>query len=221
MNILYLCGSYGLDLDKMLGPKIHVQSILSGLKKNGHKPILVAVQKQNSLPSFKKFEHYIIKHSYLKGYIHRIIPYTSFLDSLRVFLKIWGIHKKSPIDIIHERYTGLSWGGILASKLIGIPLLIEMNGPGIEEKKIQGTSISLSRKWILIKNQLALIRQTSSLILASEAIADFIYKKRNWKLPKYPVLLNCANDIKIDTGKATRIRKKLNFDNHINFRRWG
>jgi hypothetical protein len=30
VNIVYLCANPGLDLDRMLGPKIHIQAILRG-----------------------------------------------------------------------------------------------------------------------------------------------------------------------------------------------
>ncbi|PIS27254.1 MAG: hypothetical protein COT43_11355, partial [Candidatus Marinimicrobia bacterium CG08_land_8_20_14_0_20_45_22] len=46
---------------------------------------------------------------------------------------------------------------------------------------------------LLLINQKVLLSYCSELILASKLIADFIYTKRGWKLPKHNVLLNGAD----------------------------
>jgi len=206
MRILYLCGNYGLDLEKMLGPK------LSGLKKAGHQPILVTVQKEKELPSYQSFEVHILEHKYARGFIHRIIPYIGLIDSLNVFLTIRKIHKRNPIDVIHERYTGLSWGGILASKFYNIPLIMQMVGPGIEEKEIQGYRINSSQKYTLLVHQKLMMKSQQCLILISRKIAEFIKIKRGWKIPSWYVIHDGAatrfdyNQQKID---ELRIKYKL------------
>ena len=75
-NIVYLCANPGLDLDKMLGPKIHIQAILRGLKSAGVNPTLIAVQNAKSLKEYEEFETVILPHHYLRGFVHRIIPYA-------------------------------------------------------------------------------------------------------------------------------------------------
>lgn len=215
MRILYLCGNYGLNLEKMLGPKIHILSILSGLEKAGHQPILVAVQKEKELPSYLMFEVHVLIHQYMRGFIHRIIPYTGLIDSLNVFFTIRKIHKQTPIDIIHERYTGLSWGGVLAAKIFKIPFVLEMNGPGIEEKTIQGNPIKPSKKRLLLINQKVLLSYNDRLILASQLISNFIYDRRGWKLPKYYVLLNGAElPEPITQDEKSAIRRQYNAEDH-------
>lgn len=211
MNILYLCGSYGLDLDKMLGPKTHVQAILRGLTNAEHKVTLLAVQETDILNDYSEFEHYVIKHKYIRLFLHKIIPYTGFLDSIRVFWKIFLLNRNAKIDIIHERYTGLSWGGIISSKLLGIPLVVQMVGPGIEEKKIQGNPVDGIKKWILIQHQKVLLKNQSALILVSKKIVDFVYTSRGWKIPKYYVIPNGADEkTNADISRANDIKSRFN-----------
>ncbi|NLA23013.1 MAG: hypothetical protein GX870_08235, partial [Candidatus Marinimicrobia bacterium] len=105
-NIVYLCANPGLDLDKMLGPKIHIQAILHGLKTQNINPVLVAVQKSGSVQDYHEFEKVILPHRYLRGFVHRIIPYTGIVDSLRIFLKIIALNRTKHFTLIHERYTG-------------------------------------------------------------------------------------------------------------------
>lgn len=217
MNILYLCGSYGLDLDKMLGPKIHVQSILKGLQKQGHKPILLAVQQKSQLEDkeYEKIKHYIIKHKAARFYVHKIIPYTGFLNSFRVFIKILVLNKIYHFDVIHERYTGLSWGGVLAAKILRIPYILQMVGPGIEEKMIQNNPLKPSKFWLLLINQKFLFSNCDHLILISKQIASFILKNRGWKLPYSSVLLNGASIPEpLSFEKKLYIRKQYKSENH-------
>lgn len=193
MNIVYLCANPGLDLEKMLGPKIHIQAILRGLKIQNVNATLVAVQKSDSVRNYDEFETVILPHRYLRGFVHRIVPYTGIVDSLRIFFKIIDLNRTKHFALIHERYTGLSWGSVLTAKFLKIPFILEMNGPGIEEKTIQGNPIKQSKKWLLLLNQKWFLSNSNRLILASKLIASFIHTKRGWKLPKYHVLLNGAD----------------------------
>ncbi len=193
LNIVYLCTNPGLNLDKMLGPKIHIQAILRGLKSNEVNPTLIAVQKSDSVQNYAEFETVILPHRYMRGFVHRIVPYTGIVDSLRIFQKIIALNRTKHFTLIHERYTGLSWGGVLAAKFLRIPYILQMVGPGIEEKAIQGYPISISRKWLLLLNQKFLLTNCSQLILTSGLITTFIYSRRGWFLPNYHVLLTAAD----------------------------
>lgn len=192
MNVVYLCANPGLDLEKMLGPKIHIQAILRGLKARDINPTLVAVQKTGTIKGYEEFETIILPHRYLRGYVHRIIPPTSIVDSLRVCWTILKLNRTKHFALIHERYTGLSWGGLWAAKLLRKPYILEMVGPGIEEKVIQLNPLKPSRHWLAILHQKFGIAASCRIILNSALIAKFIYEKRGWKLPRYTVILNGA-----------------------------
>lgn len=215
MNILYLCGGYGLRLDRMLGPKVHIYNILNGLQKAGHNPYFLAIQETTELPEeFASFNPILLPHKYLRGFVHKIIPYTGIVDSLRIFITIVRLHRKVHLDIIHERYTGLSWGGLLVAKILNIPYILELNGPGVEEKTIQMNPLQPSKKWILLTNQKILLSYCNQLILASGLIASFIRISRGWKLHKYHVLLNGAELPRpINLEEKYAIRKKFRAEN--------
>jgi len=211
MNIVYLCANSGLDLEKMLGPKIHIQAILRGLKTRDVNATLVTVQKTDSIKGYEEFETVILPHRYMRGFVHRIIPYTGIVDSLRIFLKIIALNRTKHFALIHERYTGLSWGGVLAAKYLKIPYSLGMIGPGIEEKIIQGNPVAPSKKCLLLINQKLLLSNCDRLILVSKLIASFIRAKRGWKLPTYHVLINAADlPCPITTDEKTTFRKQFN-----------
>jgi len=193
VNIVYLCANPGLDLDRMLGPKIHIQAILRGLKSQNINPTLVAVQKSGSVQNYNEFETVILPHRYLRGFVHRIVPYTGIIDSLRIFLKIIALNRTKHLAMIHERYTGLSWGGVLAAKWLRIPLILQMVGPGILEKALQLNPLKPSRRWLALFNQKYLLANCDHLILVSKLITSFIYENRGWKLPRNSILINGAD----------------------------
>ncbi len=192
MRIVYLCTNPGLDFERMLGPKIHIQAILRGLRAKGHKPILVAVQKTGNLKGYEEFETIVVVHRYLRGFVHRVIPPTGVVDSLQVCWQILKLNRKYPLTLIHERYTGISWGGLLAAKILRLPYILQMVGPGIEEKTIQNNPLSSFRRWLALFNQKILLQNCQHLILNSKLIAEFIYRMRGWHLPTYDVILNGA-----------------------------
>ena len=132
LSVLYLIGDRGLDLTKGEGYKIHVLKIIDGLGKKGHKVFLLTI---NESPSLPEFENYLtIRHKYLRFFFHRFFPFTGTINSINIFLAILRLNKLHQFDIIHERFGLYSYGGILASKILRIPHLTEINGPGIEEK---------------------------------------------------------------------------------------
>jgi len=209
-NIVYLCANPGLDLDKMLGPKIHIQAILRGLKSQNINPTLVAVQKSDAVQNYTEFETVILPHRYMRGFVHRIVPYTGIVDSLRIFLKIVALNRTKHFALIHERYTGLSWGGVLAAKFLRIPLVLQMVGPGIEEKALQLNPLKPSKRWLALLNQKYLFANCNHLILVSKLIASFIYAKRGWRLPKYSVILN-GSDIPEPLSSEEKIAIRRQF----------
>jgi len=215
MNIVYLCANSGLDLEKMLGPKIHIQAILRGLKNQNINPTLVAVQKSDSIQGYEEFEAVILPHRYLRGFVHRIIPYTGIVDSLRIFLKILTLNRTRHFDLIHERYTGLSWGGMLTAKCLRIPYILQMVGPGIEEKEIQGNKIKGSKKAILLFHQKLMLNNQQGLIIISRKIADFIKTRRGWKIPNWQVIPDSADsNFEYNQQNIEVIRNKYDLDGY-------
>ncbi len=144
LTILYLIGDRGLDLTRAEGYKVHVLKIISGLRAKGHKVFLLAVSETPSLPEMEDYA--IIRHTYLRLFFHRIFPFTGTLNSINVLRQIIKLNKLHHFDVIHERFGLYSYGGILASRLLSIPHVTEMNGPVIEEKKLFSKEIPFVQK---------------------------------------------------------------------------
>ena len=133
LNILYIVGDRGHDLTANHGYRIHVLKILEHLEKKGHQTFLIHINDKKHLPDFKNY--LCIPHHYMP-IIHRFLPYTGFLDSKNILAEIIRIDRRIHFDVIHERCGLYSYGGILAAKLLKKPLILEVNAPLVEEKRL-------------------------------------------------------------------------------------
>ncbi len=192
LSILYLIGDRGLDLTKGEGYKIHVLKIIDGLKKKGHKVFLLTINESLSLP---EFDNYLtIRHTYFRFFFHRFFPFTGTLNSINILKHIIRLHKRRKFDVIHERFGLYSFGGILAAKILHIPHLMEINGPGIEEKKLFTQDIAPIQKFMAKSVRKFCLRNTSHIIAVSNNLEKFLFDNAVVKQEdKITVLPNAAD----------------------------
>lgn len=192
LSILYLIGDRGLDLTKGEGYKIHVLKIINGLKKKGHKVFLLNINENSSLP---ELENYLtVRHKYLRFFFHRIFPFTGTLNSINILLQIIKLHRFYQFDVIHERFGLYAYGGIMASKLLRIPHIIEINGPGIEEKKLFTKDIDPIQKFTAKRIRKLCLKTTNHIVAVSNNLKTFLINNHIIKnSDKITVLPNAAD----------------------------
>lgn len=197
LSILYLIGDRGLDLTKGEGYKTHVLKILEGLKKKGHKVFLLTI---NDSPSLPEVDNYLtVPHKYLRFYIHRIFPFTGTINSINIFLNILRLNKLHQFDIIHERFGLYSFGGILAAKMLHIPHLTEINGPGIEEKKLFTEDLAPVQKFTARMIRKFCLRKTDHIVSVSNNLKAFLLDNHVVNQEnKITVLPNAADVVAFD-----------------------
>lgn len=197
LNILYLIGDRGLDLTKGEGYKIHVLKIINGLKKKGHKVFLLTVNENSSL---SEFENYLtVRHKYLRFFFHRIFPFTGTINSINILSHIVKLNKLYKFDVIHERFGLYAYGGIMASKLLHIPHITEINGPNIEEKKLFTKDIAPIQKFIAKIIRKFCLRHTNHIVAVSDNLKTFLIDNHVVKNSgKITVLPNAADVVAFD-----------------------
>lgn len=194
LSILYLIGDRGLDLTKGEGYKIHVLKIIDGLKKKGHKVFLLTINENLLLPEFKNCPYITIRHKSLRFFFHRFLPFTGTINSINIFLAILRLNKLHQFDIIHERFGLYSYGGILASRLLRIPHIVEINGPSIEEKKLFTQDIPPIQKFTAKIIRKFCLRLTHHIIAVSNNLKNFLIENRIVKNSnKITVIPNAAD----------------------------
>jgi glycosyltransferase involved in cell wall biosynthesis len=127
------------------GQYVHIEEIIKALKKQGHEIILVA-------PSMGEEQDFggdggLVSQlkDKLPKWLYEIIEFAYSFWAL--FKLARAIVKHKP-DFIYERYNLMNPSGIWAKKLFGLPLLLEVNAPLLEERsKYDGVSLAGLARW--------------------------------------------------------------------------
>ncbi len=176
-----------------VGYKTHVLKILEGLKEKGHKVFLLTI---NDSPLLPEVDNYLtVPHKYLRFYFHRIFPFTGTLNSINILKHIIRLHKLHKFDIIHERFGLYSYGGIMASKLLRIPHVAEVNGPNIEEKKLFTQDIPPIQKFTAKIIRKFCLRLTHHIVAVSNNLKVFLLENRIVKSPNTISVIPNAADV--------------------------
>ncbi|MFQ5706399.1 MAG: glycosyltransferase family 4 protein [bacterium] len=190
LNILYLLADHGHDLTLNQGFQVHVWQILKNLEKLGHAPFLLTINEKKVLPDFARYE--TVAHLYFP-LVHRLMPYTGMLDSLRVARAIRRRHATAKFDLIHERYGLYSFGGALAAKWLGIPYLLEVNAPAIEEKVLFGPPLTGAQRGVARSITRINLKHCDAIITVSRFLKGKIVQAWNVRSEKVLVLTNAAD----------------------------
>lgn len=202
LHILYLCGDRGLDLTKTEGYRVHVAKIIENLRLIGQKVFLLAVNDKTKLPGFSGY--HCVPHRYAP-IVHHFFPYTGTIDSISIFMEILQLHRHKRFDIIHERFGLYSCGGVLASRFLDIPYVVEVNGPGIEEKEMFTEPIEgWQRKAALYCRKLCLIN-ADKVIAVSNILKDFLIRECGVAGKKIVVAPNATDLSAFDSASKSSI----------------
>ena len=127
------------------GQYVHIEELTNSLRLLGHELIIVEPA-QLTKKSFGKSSGAVQNlRTFLPGFIHEFIEFCySFFDFYKV---VKAIRQYRP-DCIYERYNIFFISGILAKKIFGLPLLLEVNAPlYLERKQNHGIQLSWLAEW--------------------------------------------------------------------------
>lgn len=169
------------------GQYVHITEMINAFKELGHKVFLI----EPKLTSNKEFgtDANVIQviRDNVPGFIHEFIEFC--YTGIDFFKLLCSVLKNKP-DCIYERYNLFFPSGIWVKKLIGIPLILEINAPLYEERKKHG-SISLNR-----------------LALWSES---YVWTNADYILPVTDVLADRVRKLNIPEDKIVVIHNGINY----------
>ncbi len=147
MNILYICADHGIPVLGKKGASVHVREMSNAFIRAGHSVIIVAPMATKSLweksqdtqaefipipvsknavnliRTIKAYTNALDVASSLSSEIRRMVYNEELeVDLLRRF-------KNSPTDVIYVRASLYSTVGVTLKKILGIPLIVEINSP--------------------------------------------------------------------------------------------
>lgn len=187
MNIFFL--AHNINIHSRTGDAIHVRELAENLASLGNHVTLVAGYN----PDSKKDEISVIKIpgvdlQYIQEPAFKI-PRIRDISTLSVCLRL---AKKNPPDIIYERNFTCKTG-VLLSKILGIPLIVEINGLVDEEAQMQGEKKSWLRRSAGKTMRRILFRQANRIVAVAQGIKDNLVKSYSINHEAIEVIPNGAN----------------------------
>jgi glycosyltransferase involved in cell wall biosynthesis len=143
------------------GPANHVRQVFKELVNLGHQVRMLVVFNKQILKS-DDLEHFETVHvrwfddalpHIFERLVRRIqfelkLPYVALFESLRFAQAC--IQELYQYDLLYERLGWLGYGGALASRRIGIPLVLEVNGDHLSEFEFLGLDLGGIQRWLSI-----------------------------------------------------------------------
>jgi glycosyltransferase involved in cell wall biosynthesis len=201
LQIGYLMQNGAPELSATSGPQLHTTAVITGLQKRGNQVRTVAIQKpglgwSDDLQTWHPPQWGITgRKSYriLESATRRVqaelhLPFISMFDSLRYADACY--HLLQGYDILFERHGYLGYGGILAARRLGIPIIIELNGNIVKEIDEMGVQMSpiqrVLGKWITYHT----LRAANHIVVVAEALKPIVMAHSKIPAEKISVVLN-------------------------------
>jgi len=224
----YLVADPSVDFAKNEGCKIHVEHIVNGLRSAQHDVRVVIVQREGiwrELPSAASGEEWInsakgaksLSYTFLSKTLRGVcrfarLPYRELLRSCRVYRTC--IEHFRGCDLIHERFALYSLGGVLAAKRLGIPLVLEVNAPLMEEAEaFWGGSFRGPTRLLAVVSAGLCAHLSKAVIVVSAPLRDWVVSKWRIDPAKVYVLPNAADvEVPIVSLETRRLLKQYGID---------
>lgn len=214
LRIGYLAQQSGMSLNNRGGGAVHVKGIIRSLQKAGHvvtyltfgSPVrqvvythdLVSVEaaktRITSTAPFKLFESGVRR---LQRELK--LPYLALFDSLRYYEACRNTLR--GYDLIHERFSMLGLGGMLAGSKMGIPVVLEVNADLLEEEDMLfGSSPRGVERQVKRRACELIFKNAARIVAVSNPLKAQLIQKWGVSKEKIVVLPNGADVENYDPG---------------------
>jgi glycosyltransferase involved in cell wall biosynthesis len=197
------------------GPAMHVKCVFSELRDLGHRVRLLAlldgqIWKSDDLQYFERVPLRWLNQPLTKLFesaVRRVqyelrLPYFAFFESFRTAMACRQELTKS--DLIYERMGWMGYGGGIASRWLGIPLVLEVNGDHLDEMKMLGMApVGLQRRLsIAIMNKA--VQQASHVVATGDGWRRRFIERWGVNPAKVSVVENGSSIVNLLTREQLR-----------------
>ena len=200
MKIAYLMQEGVPDINQNLpgGAANHVRRVISELRNRGHQVRLVykkegRIWTSDNLEEFRLVTNHLFDRGILKFFEKAIRRTQSLLHLVYIglfeSLKFASACRQElcDFDLLYERMGWMGYGGSLASRYLGIPHILEVNGDHIRELEIYGMAPKGIQRWlslVLMKNA---VLNTSFIVAVGEGCRQGVISR--WGVEQDKVIL--------------------------------
>ncbi len=140
MHIAYISADRGIHVYGAKGASVHIRSMVNSFADLGHRVTLLGARcGVESSPLDARFVKIRVDETQIL--IGTDEQRTSAKEELskeigeQAYQHLLALHQDDPIDLIYERYSLFSSAGVRAAEKLGVPCLVEVNAPLIEEQQ--------------------------------------------------------------------------------------
>jgi glycosyltransferase involved in cell wall biosynthesis len=172
MRVAYISADSGVPIFGCKGCSIHAQEIIRALLAHGADVHLFASNLGGKpLPGLEKV------HTTKLPYKNEQTPERHERMSLAVNCDLRSMLKQSsPFDLIYERYSLWSFAGMEYARVTGVPGVLEVNSPLIEEQGKYRNLINRNDAECVAQK---VFRDAKILLAVSNGVADYVYRFQN------------------------------------------
>jgi len=225
LKIGYIMQADTPDLSIVSATQLHVKAVVYGFKKRGHQVRMVAIQHyktqwtediQSWHPIESGFSESVPFHlveSAVRGVQARLrLPFWRLFDSYRFSDAC--VSAFVDYDILYERDSTISYGGIIAARRLGIPIVLEVNGDLVAEWRHLGVQMSKVQRSVVHLITRQIYKQASHIITVGETIKRRLIRRWGLDPSHVSVVTNGAEiDLFLDLDTRSDIRSRFSIGN--------
>jgi glycosyltransferase involved in cell wall biosynthesis len=131
MRIGYVCLDHGIPVFGSKGASVHVQELVRAYRRLGHEVVLVTARLGGDPPAdLADLEVVEVGPATRRSAAGRELAAVAIDGRTEVSLR-----RRDDLDVIHERYSLWGGAGVRAAAHLGVPSILEVNAPLIDEQR--------------------------------------------------------------------------------------
>ena len=191
------------------GQVVHIDETVRALRELGHEVVVVGPTAMERA-SFGE-------DAGIAAYLKKIVPASLYeiLElgySLLDYGRLWRCYRRVRPDVLYERYNLFLMSGIWLKRVTGLPMLLEINAPLVEERSRFG---GLRNRRLAAWAERATWRSADCLLPVTNVLADFV--RRTVPSPKRMVVIQngVGSTFLSDAAPASGIRQRLGLEGRV------
>ncbi len=193
MKVGYLWQIEDAEINTTSTSVLHITAVISGLKKRLHQVRFVTTPDKELSYTDDWEDWHKVPLGFFDSKLYKLVrggigflqgklrlPYFHFFDSMRYGHVVTTACK--DYDVLFERYWLLNYGGLIAAKRLGVPLILEINGDLFQEYEMMGIELS-ALQWRVVRfiNR-KLFKHADHVVTVSDPLRTKMIKM--WDLPE-------------------------------------
>ena len=224
LRIGYLMQNGVPDLDEISGPQIHIVSVINELARQGHDVRTISYRQENPgwsddlrrwLPlrfGYSASRWFRLVERPIRRIQHELkLPYVGIFESLR-FADACSTLLSDP-DVLYERHGYMGFGGVIAARRLGVPLIIELNGNIVKEIDEMGVQMSARQRRLGKMITYRTLAAANHIVVVADALRRVLVQEAGIPEENISVIPNGANvDLFSRPFNANQVRAEFEIE---------